>query len=138
MRDLSGASGIGFTLVAYVLVFTAIGYGLDRLFKTAPWLMVAGVFVGAVLGFIYMIRTLTRAADQAREQKRHKSKRGPGRTTPDRDGRRKLIQIVVSVVVGAWCWLSSITSPRCVPRRGWLSKGKKAFPCCPLRASCFV
>lgn len=78
MRDLSGASGIGFTLVAYVLVFTAIGYGLDHLFKTAPWLMVAGVFVGAALGFINMIRTLTRAAGQAREQKRHKSHGDPG------------------------------------------------------------
>jgi F0F1-type ATP synthase assembly protein I len=78
MRDLSGVSGIGFTLVAYVLVFTAIGYGLDRLFKTAPWLMVAGVFVGAVLGFIYMIRTLTGAAGQARTEERRKSHEDPG------------------------------------------------------------
>jgi F0F1-type ATP synthase assembly protein I len=70
MRDLSGASGLGFTFVAYVLVFTAIGYGLDRLLGTSPWLMVTGVFVGAVIGFIYLIRTLTRAADQARAEKR--------------------------------------------------------------------
>ena len=78
MRDLSGASGIGFTLVAYVLVFTAIGYGLDRLFKTAPWLMVVGVFVGAVVGFIYMIRMLTRTAERERSDKQRKSNGDPG------------------------------------------------------------
>ena len=78
MRDLSGASGIGFTLVAYVLVFTAMGYGLDRLFKTSPWLMVVGVFVGAAVGFIYMIRTLTRTADEERNSKQRKSNGDPG------------------------------------------------------------
>jgi F0F1-type ATP synthase assembly protein I len=78
MRDLSGASGIGFTLVAYVLVFTAIGYGLDHLFKTAPWLMVVGVFVGAAVGFIYMIRTLTRTAGRERGSTQRKSNGDPG------------------------------------------------------------
>ena len=77
MRDLSGASGIGFTLVAYVLVFTAIGYGLDRLFKTVPWLMIVGVFVGAVVGFIYMIRTLTNTAGRERGGTQRKSNGDP-------------------------------------------------------------
>lgn len=61
LRDLSEAGGIGFTLVAYVLVFTGIGYGLDRLLGTVPWLMVVGVFVGAGFGFFHMIRSLTAA-----------------------------------------------------------------------------
>jgi ATP synthase protein I len=59
LRDLGEISGLGFTLVAYVLVFTGIGYGLDRLLGTGPWLMVAGVFVGGGIGFYTMIRTLT-------------------------------------------------------------------------------
>jgi ATP synthase protein I len=59
LRDLGQMSGAGFSLVAYVLVFTGIGYGLDRLLGTAPWLMVAGVFVGGGIGFYTMIRTLT-------------------------------------------------------------------------------
>jgi F0F1-type ATP synthase assembly protein I len=59
LRDLGEMSGAGFTLVAYVLVFTLIGYGLDRLLGTGPWLMVVGVFVGGGLGFYTMIRTLT-------------------------------------------------------------------------------
>lgn len=56
LRGLSQISGIGFTLVAYVLVFTGGGYLLDRLLGSDPWLMVGGVFVGAALGFVYMIR----------------------------------------------------------------------------------
>lgn len=59
LRDLSHIGGIGFTLVSYVLVFTGGGYVLDRLLHTDPWLMVGGVFVGAALGFVHMIRMLT-------------------------------------------------------------------------------
>lgn len=62
LRDLSQVSGIGFTLVSYVLVFTGGGYLLDRLLNTDPWLMVVGVFVGAALGFTNMIRMLTSAS----------------------------------------------------------------------------
>jgi ATP synthase protein I len=58
LRGYSEVWSLGFTLVAYVLVFTAAGYGLDRWLHTAPWLMVAGVFVGAGLGFLYMVRML--------------------------------------------------------------------------------
>lgn len=78
VRDLTAISGIGFTFVATVLVFTAIGYGLDRLVGTKPWLMVAGVFVGAVLGFVTMIRTLTVSDRQARERRGEDEPPGPG------------------------------------------------------------
>jgi len=67
MRDLSQVGGAGFTLVAYVLVFTGIGYGLDRLLGTRPWLMVGGVFLGAGLGFVYMVRMLIGAGRASRE-----------------------------------------------------------------------
>lgn len=77
MRDLSAVGGVGFTLVAYVLVFTAIGYGLDRLVGTKPWLMVVGVFVGAVIGFVMMIRTLTEADRRAREERARDEPPGP-------------------------------------------------------------
>jgi F0F1-type ATP synthase assembly protein I len=59
LRDLAQIGSVGFTLVAYVLVFTGIGYGLDRLLGSGPWLMVGGVFAGAALGFYAMIKVLT-------------------------------------------------------------------------------
>ena len=68
LRDLGQISGVGFTLVAYVLVFTGIGYGLDRLLGTEPWLMVVGVFVGGGIGFYSMIRTLTQPTTRDTDQ----------------------------------------------------------------------
>lgn len=59
MRDLSRVGSLGFSLVSSVLLFTGMGYGVDRLLGTGPWLMVVGVFVGAGMGFYYMVRILT-------------------------------------------------------------------------------
>lgn len=42
-------------MVALVVVFTVAGYFLDRWLHTEPWLMVAGVFLGAGLGFVYVV-----------------------------------------------------------------------------------
>lgn len=70
MRDLSQVSGAGFTLVAYVLVFTGIGYGIDRVFGTGPWFMAGGVFVGAGIGFWMFIRVLIAAERAERERKK--------------------------------------------------------------------
>jgi ATP synthase protein I len=72
---------LGFTLVAYVLVFTAMGYGLDRWLRTTPWLMVTGVFVGAGLGFLQLVRLLfsTSSGDKAGDEK----ERGDRETGPD-------------------------------------------------------
>lgn len=49
------AGSLAFTYVAVVLICTGIGYLLDRLLHTLPWLMVTGVFVGAGLGFLYLV-----------------------------------------------------------------------------------
>jgi ATP synthase protein I len=63
-HGLSQVGGLGFTFVAFVLVFTAIGYVLDRWLHTGPWLMVAGVFVGAGMGFAYIVRILFARPDR--------------------------------------------------------------------------
>ncbi|MBC7294023.1 MAG: AtpZ/AtpI family protein, partial [Thermoleophilia bacterium] len=73
-RDLPQAGSLGFTLVAFVLVFTGLGYLFDRWLHTRPWLMVAGVFVGAALGFTYMVLVLF--ADSAQ---RRRPGRGDGK-----------------------------------------------------------
>jgi len=53
-RVVGDAWTLGFTLVGLVLVFTGLGYLLDRWAGTGPWLMVGGVFVGAGSGFAYL------------------------------------------------------------------------------------
>jgi ATP synthase protein I len=57
-RDLGDAGTLALTLVGVVLVFTGLGYVVDRWVGTRPWLMVCGVFVGAGLGFAYLVSIL--------------------------------------------------------------------------------
>jgi F0F1-type ATP synthase assembly protein I len=57
-RDWGEASTLGFTLVGFVLVFTGLGYLVDRWAGTKPWFMIGGVFVGAGLGFAYLVSIL--------------------------------------------------------------------------------
>jgi F0F1-type ATP synthase assembly protein I len=68
-RDLAEAGSLGFTLVALVLVFTGLGYLLDRWLHTRPWLMVAGVFTGAALGFTYMVLVLFADSSKSGDRK---------------------------------------------------------------------
>ena len=51
-------------LVAGLLIGFGIGYGLDKLFGTTPWLMV--VFIG--LGFVAGVRTMMRSAQEIQRQ----------------------------------------------------------------------
>ena len=50
------AYGAVISLVGAILVFLAIGWGVDKYFGTAPWGIVIGILVGAVLGFYQFIR----------------------------------------------------------------------------------
>jgi ATP synthase protein I len=43
-------------LVASILVFLGIGWVLDRYFNTAPWMLVGGIILGAIIGFYQFIR----------------------------------------------------------------------------------
>lgn len=58
-------AGLGLTFVVAVLLGLYAGQWLDRRFGTAPWLMIAGVFLGAGGAFYGMYRRLM--ADLARE-----------------------------------------------------------------------
>jgi len=46
----------GTMLIAPMLALGAIGYWLDRRFGTKPWLLLAGLLVGMVGGFVNFIR----------------------------------------------------------------------------------
>jgi F0F1-type ATP synthase assembly protein I len=56
--DWAQARTLGFSFVASVLVFTALGYLLDTWLHTQPWLMVTGVFAGGAVGFLYLVAIL--------------------------------------------------------------------------------
>jgi F0F1-type ATP synthase assembly protein I len=57
-------------LVALVLVFTGLGYFLDRWLDTGPWLVVGGVFVGAGLGFLYLVFILFAGSSGGQDRKK--------------------------------------------------------------------
>jgi ATP synthase protein I len=58
------AMRLGVELVAAMVIAVVIGWGLDRLFHTKPWLMVMMVPVGLVAG----LRNLLRAAGPLAEK----------------------------------------------------------------------
>lgn len=69
------AMGAGFRLslelVAGVFVGCAVGYGLDWVLGTSPWLLLLFFFLGGIAGFRNMLRAVARlrVADQAAADK---------------------------------------------------------------------
>ena len=59
-QETTRKSGIAyaaaFSLFASVIALCGLGWALDRRFGTAPWLLVGGVVLGAILGFYQFIR----------------------------------------------------------------------------------
>jgi ATP synthase protein I len=56
LRQLARLSTIGVTLVAATAIGLAIGYGLDRVFGTSPWLTLIFTLLGIVAGFVNLFR----------------------------------------------------------------------------------
>jgi ATP synthase protein I len=59
-KGLSFAARVGMELVAATMVGVFLGYLLDRILGTKPWLMAAGVVVGAIAGFLNVYRFVQR------------------------------------------------------------------------------
>jgi ATP synthase protein I len=57
------AMRLGVELVAAMVIAVGIGWGLDRLFHTRPWLMVVMVPVGMAAGLRNLIRATKTKAD---------------------------------------------------------------------------
>ena len=55
-KQLMQASTIGINLVLSTFVGLAIGYGLDSLFHTSPWLTIIFLILGIITGFRELIR----------------------------------------------------------------------------------
>jgi ATP synthase protein I len=56
IRNAGAASTIGLVLVLSIVIGFLIGYGLDRLLGTEPWLMILFTLLGVVAGFIEMFK----------------------------------------------------------------------------------
>ncbi len=55
-RQLLEASTIGLNLVLATFIGLAMGYGLDSLFHTSPWLTIIFTILGIISGFREIIR----------------------------------------------------------------------------------
>lgn len=55
-RQLLEASSVGINLVVSTFVGLVIGYGLDKLFGTSPYLTIIFLVVGIIAGFRELIR----------------------------------------------------------------------------------
>lgn len=60
---------LGLELGLTMIIWSGIGYVLDRLLGTLPWLTLAGVFVGMVSLFIQLIRAAKRSDEAARRRR---------------------------------------------------------------------
>ncbi|MBV9210339.1 MAG: AtpZ/AtpI family protein [Acidobacteria bacterium] len=54
--------GAVFAMVISIVSFLIVGWALDKWLKTAPWLLVGGIVLGTVLGFIQFIRLISRVS----------------------------------------------------------------------------
>lgn len=56
LRQLARLSTIGVSLVAATAIGLAIGYGLDQVLGTRPWLMLVFTVFGIAAGFVNLFR----------------------------------------------------------------------------------
>ena len=60
IRRAGPAVVAGYTLIAALLVLGGIGYGLDVWFHSSPWLLVAGLLLGIIVGFFQLAKIVWR------------------------------------------------------------------------------
>jgi F0F1-type ATP synthase assembly protein I len=63
--DLGRFAGLGLQFVLTVAVFGGLGWWLDTLLATSPWLLVAGVLAGGVVAFVLIVRSVPPAGPRA-------------------------------------------------------------------------
>ena len=63
LRAAGVLAGMGLTLGVAALLGAGLGYYLDGRWGTAPWLMVAGLFLGLIAGFVEMFEVLRKLGE---------------------------------------------------------------------------
>jgi F0F1-type ATP synthase assembly protein I len=58
IRRSGPAASAGYTLIGAILLLGGAGYALDARFGTSPWLLLAGLLLGLVVGFYELAKTV--------------------------------------------------------------------------------
>jgi ATP synthase protein I len=60
IRRSGPAAAASYTLIGAILLFGGAGYALDRWLGTTPWLLLAGLLLGMVVGFYELAKAVWR------------------------------------------------------------------------------
>lgn len=58
-HDYGRTAGLGLTFGGTIVVMGALGYALDAALGTLPWGMIVGIVLGAVGGFISLLKKVS-------------------------------------------------------------------------------
>lgn len=56
--DFGRYTGLGLQFAASLALFGAIGWWIDRRLSTGPWIFILGLFLGAALAFVSLLRAV--------------------------------------------------------------------------------
>jgi F0F1-type ATP synthase assembly protein I len=60
LRKSGPAAVAGYTLTGSIVVLGGIGYALDAWRGTSPWFLIAGLFLGMIVGFAELAKAIWR------------------------------------------------------------------------------
>jgi F0F1-type ATP synthase assembly protein I len=58
LRRSGPAALAGYTLIGAIILLGGIGYALDVWRGTSPWFLIAGLFLGLIVGFFELAKTI--------------------------------------------------------------------------------
>jgi len=58
-NDYARYAGLGMTYAGSIVVMGALGYCLDVALDTVPWLMIVGIALGSVGGFLSIVKKVS-------------------------------------------------------------------------------
>lgn len=75
-HEVGEVLGVGLQFAGAILLFLFLGRWLDERLGTEPWLLLGGVLVGSVAGFVSLYRQLV-IGPRERERRREEESRKP-------------------------------------------------------------
>ncbi|MBI4684748.1 MAG: AtpZ/AtpI family protein [Nitrospirae bacterium] len=67
-KQLLKASTVGLNLVLATFVGLAMGYGLDKILNTSPWMTIIFLILGIIAGFRELVRMARRTYNENNEK----------------------------------------------------------------------